>query len=145
MGRSRVLRLAQGRPGTIHWRVGKFMTLRHQNAPSTPSTRIPKYSVNYFRNPYFHYHLHCLRFSQFPKLAVSNVSGFSFCIRVVAKIPSCRVNAISRRGIVQIGSILLFPIRVAGAHTYTCSIRENPRPRLLVTALLAVFLLCNVS
>ena len=104
------------------------MTLRHQNAPSTPSTRIPKYSVNYFRNPYFHYHLHCLRFSQFPKLAVSNVSGFSFCIRVVAKIPSCRVNAISRRGNVQLGSslgssILLFPIRVAGAHAYTCSIR----------------------
>ena len=64
----------------------------------------------------------------FPKWAVSNVSGFSFCLRVVAKIPSCRVNAISRRGNVQLGSslgssILLFPIRVAGVHAYTCSIR----------------------
>ena len=65
MGGSRVLRLVQGRPGTMHRTVGTFMTLRHQNAPSTPSTRIPKYSVNYFRNPYFHYHLHCLRFSHF--------------------------------------------------------------------------------
>ena len=45
-----------------------------------------------------------------------SVSGLS-----LKYIPSCRVNAISRRGIVQLGSslscsILLFPIRVAGAH-----------------------------
>ena len=49
------------------------------------------------------------------------MSVFFFCISVVAKLPSCLVNAISRRRIVQLGSsfgsiILLFPIRVAGAH-----------------------------
>ena len=122
MGGSRVLRLVQGRPGTMHRTVGTFMTLRHQNAPSTPSTRIPKYSVNYFRNPYCHYHLHCLRFSHFlseqsqMSVVFLSVSGLS-----LKYIPSCRVNAISRRGIVQLGSslscsILLFPLRVPGAH-----------------------------
>ena len=133
-----MLCVAQRRPGTMHCRVGTFMTLSHQNAPST---RIPKHSVNYFRDPYFHDHLHCFRFSHLvSEQSISNVCGFSFCIRVVAKISGCRVNAISRRGIEQLGSsfgsiFLLFPRRVAGAHAHTCSSQGNTWPRLLVTAL----------
>ena len=45
-------------------------------------------------------------------------------VRAVAKTSSCWVYANSRRGIVQIGSslgsiILLFPIKVAGAHAHS--------------------------
>ena len=51
--------------------------------------------------------------------------------RAVAKISSCQVYAISRRGIVQLGSsfgsiFLLFPIRAAGNHPHSC--QGNPRP-----------------
>ena len=52
--------------------------------------------------------------------------------KAVAKISSCQVYVISRRGIVQLGSsfgstciFLLFPMRVAGAHDYTCSHVRN--------------------
>ena len=48
----------------------------------------------------------------------------------VAKMSSCRVYAISRRGIGQLGSsfgsvFLLFPIKVAGAHPHIVA-GENP-------------------
>ena len=44
--------------------------------------------------------------------------------RAVTKISSCRVSAISRRGTEQQGSssdliFLLFPMKVAGAHSYS--------------------------
>ena len=53
--------------------------------------------------------------------------------RAVAKISSCQVHvyAISRRGIVQLGSsfcsiFLLFPTRAAGNHPHSC--QGNPQP-----------------
>ena len=51
--------------------------------------------------------------------------------RAVAKISSCRVYAISRRGIVQLGSsfcsiFLLFPTRAARNHPHSC--QGNPQP-----------------
>ena len=60
----------------------------------------------------------------------------------VAKISSCRVYAISRRGIVQLGSsfgsiFLLLPIKVAGAHPHIVA-GKIPGNQLLVTALLSV-------
>ena len=48
----------------------------------------------------------------------------------MAKISGCRVNAISRRGIVQQGSssiFLLFSLKVAGAHAHS-SQGKSPAP-----------------
>ena len=56
-------------------------------------------------------------------------------LRAVAKISSCWVNAVSRRGIVlscvgisSFGSVfVLFPIREAGAHTHSTQVK-SPAP-----------------
>ena len=65
-------------------------------------------------------------------------------LRAVAKISSCWVNAVSRRGIVlscvgisSFGSVFfLFPIKEARAHTHSTQVKSPaPPPQLIVTAL----------
>ena len=50
-------------------------------------------------------------------------------LRVVTKISSCRVNTTSRRGIKQLGFLLVlfffcFPIKVAGGHTHSSRVKS---------------------